>query len=214
MTYLELVNEVLRRLREDEVSSLYENQQSSLVADFVNDAKRICEDASNWSAFRGDTTIVTASGTAEYSLTGSDNRTTILDIRDTTSQAFLRKSTSFAIRKRQLGAVGNSQPSYWYSSGVDSSGDTQITLYPTPDGAYRLEVYGFTRPSNLTAEGSQLSIPHHPVVQYAWAMAAEERGGLDSVQLQSIYARAKKSLSDAIMYDVAPNDDELDAIPV
>jgi hypothetical protein len=39
MTYLNLVNNVLRRLREDEVSNVSESTYSAMVGDYVNDAK-------------------------------------------------------------------------------------------------------------------------------------------------------------------------------
>ena len=40
MTYLNLVNNVLRRLREEEVSSVQDSTYAKMVGDFVNDAKR------------------------------------------------------------------------------------------------------------------------------------------------------------------------------
>ena len=43
MTYLNLVNGVLRRLREDEVTSVTANTYSKMVSDFVNDAKDLVE---------------------------------------------------------------------------------------------------------------------------------------------------------------------------
>jgi hypothetical protein len=52
MTYLNLVNNVLRRLREDEVSSVQDNTYSKMVGDFVNDAKKFVESAWDWSALR------------------------------------------------------------------------------------------------------------------------------------------------------------------
>ena len=39
-TYLDLVNDVLVRMREPQVSSVAENTVSSLVGKYVNDAKR------------------------------------------------------------------------------------------------------------------------------------------------------------------------------
>jgi hypothetical protein len=39
MTYLELVNAVLRRLRVDQVTSVAETDYSLLIGDFINDAK-------------------------------------------------------------------------------------------------------------------------------------------------------------------------------
>ena len=40
MTYLELVNDVLTRLRETNVSTVSETNYSALIGKFVNDAKR------------------------------------------------------------------------------------------------------------------------------------------------------------------------------
>ena len=45
MTYLEAINSVLRRLREDEVSNALESSYSALIGDFVNDAKRTVENS-------------------------------------------------------------------------------------------------------------------------------------------------------------------------
>ena len=42
MTYKDLVNNVLRRLRETEVSSVQTNSYSKLIGDLVNDAKGPC----------------------------------------------------------------------------------------------------------------------------------------------------------------------------
>ena len=43
--YLTLVNSVLRRLREDEVSAVANTTYSKMVGDFVNDAKRQVENS-------------------------------------------------------------------------------------------------------------------------------------------------------------------------
>ena len=45
MTYLDLVNNVLRRLRETEVSTVAANSYSKLVGDLINDAKDLVENA-------------------------------------------------------------------------------------------------------------------------------------------------------------------------
>ena len=39
-TYLVMVNHVLRRLREDEVTGVADNAYAKMVGDYVNDAKR------------------------------------------------------------------------------------------------------------------------------------------------------------------------------
>jgi len=49
-TYLQLVNDVLVRLREAQVSSVAQTSYSALIGALVNDAKREVEDAWQWSA--------------------------------------------------------------------------------------------------------------------------------------------------------------------
>ena len=71
MTYLNLVNSVLRRLREVEVTTVGFNSYSKLIGDIVNDAKDLVESAWDWSALRTTIAINTVSGTSNYSLTGS-----------------------------------------------------------------------------------------------------------------------------------------------
>ena len=68
MTYLELVNNVLRRIREEEVSSVYSTTYSKMIGDFVNDAKKIVEAAWDWSALRTTLTIKTTDDIFNYVL--------------------------------------------------------------------------------------------------------------------------------------------------
>ena len=74
MTYLQLVNSVLRRLREDEVTTVGQNAYSKLIGEFVNDAKRTVEDSYDWTALRTTLTVSTTTDTFNYVLTGSQNR--------------------------------------------------------------------------------------------------------------------------------------------
>ena len=48
MTYLEIVNSILVRLREPTVSTVGLDAYSTLIGKFVNDAKRQVEDAYAW----------------------------------------------------------------------------------------------------------------------------------------------------------------------
>ncbi len=70
MTYLEIVNKVLKRLREPTVASVSENSYSSLIGDLVNVAKREIEDAWNWSTLRTTLTATTAPDLFNYVLRG------------------------------------------------------------------------------------------------------------------------------------------------
>ena len=67
-TYLDLVNDVLVRLREAQVSSVSQNGYSSLVGALVNDAKREVEDAWNWDVLRDTVSFTTQQGTFNYNI--------------------------------------------------------------------------------------------------------------------------------------------------
>ena len=90
MTYLQLVNSVLRRLREDEVTSVSQNSYSKLIGEFVNDAKRSVEDAYDWTALRTTLTVTTDDTTFNYVLTGSQNSMKLLDVINDTSDFFMQ----------------------------------------------------------------------------------------------------------------------------
>ena len=78
MTYLNLVNNVLRRLREEEVTSVAQTTYSKLVGDFVNDAKKAVEDAWDWSSLRTTLTISTTANVFNYVMTGAGNQLKVL----------------------------------------------------------------------------------------------------------------------------------------
>jgi len=94
MTYLNLVNNVLRRLREDEVTSVQESTYSKMVGDFVNDAKRTIEDSWDWSALRTTLTITTTADVFNYVLTGSQNRIKALNVINDTANLFMEYQTA------------------------------------------------------------------------------------------------------------------------
>jgi hypothetical protein len=69
MTYIQIVNAVLKRLRENSVDTVEFDEYSSLIGAFVNDAKSQIESAHSWSALRSTISINTFSVTSEYSVT-------------------------------------------------------------------------------------------------------------------------------------------------
>lgn len=65
-TYLQLVNDVLVRLRESPVSSVSQTPYSALIGALVNDAKREVEDAWQWSQLLDYLTFNCISGISSY----------------------------------------------------------------------------------------------------------------------------------------------------
>jgi hypothetical protein len=137
MTYLELVNDVLTRLRETNVSTVSETSYSALVGKFVNDAKRQIEDSYNWNVLSTTITITTSANTHSYSLTGAGQKFQLNDAINKTSVIGLT-NISFVEMNRKLNfqTPATSIPSEFVFSGVDGSGDTKVELFPVPDGVY------------------------------------------------------------------------------
>lgn len=198
-TFLSAVNSVLRRLRENEVSSVGDNKYSKMVGEFVNDAKRQCEDAYNWNALSTTLTAYTTSGLFNYVLVGSGQRFRLVNAINDTSKAFLKLQATSAMDQYFLTQTAqNAAPQYFNFNGVDSNGDTQVDLYPIPDGVYSLR-FNIVKPTvPLVADSDIITIPSEPVIFNAVARAIAERGEDGGMASSEQYALFKQSLSDAI----------------
>ena len=214
MTYLNLVNGVLRRLREDEVSTVQDNAYSKLVGDLVNDAKEMVESAWDWSALRTNSgTLLTISTVADdftYSLVGSGDKGKILSLINDTSniQMEYRPATWFD-NKFLIQTPVSGTPEYFTYNGVDTNGDAQIDVYPKPDGAYSLKARIVIRKTALSADGDVLAIPSQPVLHLALALAARERGETGGQSAPEYFALADKYLSDAIALDAQKHPEDV-----
>ena len=80
MNYLELVNDVLVRLREDEVTAPTDTPYSKLISTCVNDAKRIVEDSFEWNVLTETLTVTTQDGLFNWVLTGVGKRFRVMDV--------------------------------------------------------------------------------------------------------------------------------------
>lgn len=202
MYYIDAVNSVLKRLREDEVATVGQNEQSKVVGELLNDALRECEEAWDWQALLVSDEMPIVADIRNYSIVDSQNRVVINDIYNTTSVAPLRKWSKAQMRRRMIQDTSTSSP-YSYAQGLtDANGDNTIDIYPIPNDAYTLSLSYYQRSGRLTAEGDEITIPAHPVVLLAYAKAQRERGD-DQTGIQLCYEEARRSLSDAIAYDSA-----------
>ena len=210
MTYLQLVNAVMRRLREDEVTTINESDYSTLISDLVNDAKRLVEDSWDWTALRDTTTVTTVAGTSDYSLTGYGQRSKILYVHNETDNNVVRLDSLAHINQQRLG-TDNAQGTVntFAVNGVDGNGDIKIRLYQTPNAVKTLSVYGVKRTTDLSEDSDTVVIPTQPIIQWAFSYALRERGetGGESGAEQAIFA--KNDLATAISLDAGQHSDEL-----
>ena len=209
MTYLDLVNNVLRRLRETEVSSVQSNSYSKLIGDLVNDAKDLVETSWDWSALRTTLTITTTADVFNYSLTGSQNNIKELNVLNDTSNLIMQYQTNNWFDSQfLLGNPVSGAPLYYTYNGVDTDGDTLIDVYPKPDGVYSLRFNCALRNPDLSADTDTIKIPSMPVVHLAVAFASRERGETGGTSSAEYFSMANKYLSDAIAMDAARHPEE------
>jgi len=199
MTYLELVNDVLVRLRETTVSTVTQTSYSSLIGKFVNDAKRQVEDAFAWNVLGTTITLSTTAATYSYSLTGAGQKFQVIDVLNVTSNVGM-KNIDFASmnRKQNFSSPVSGIPTEYAFDGVDGNYDTKVTIYPRPDGVYSIPFSLAVPQATLSSDSTVIKVPDTLVSQNAYARALVERGEDGGLNSSEAYALYKSMLSDYI----------------
>jgi len=209
-TYKQTVNNILIRLREREVDSVDENSYSKLIGLFVHDAIEMVESAWNWSNLRETMTVDTQADVFNYVLTDSGDKSTIIDVINENSNSFMTYKTSSWFNNAFLNtATVAGSPQYYVFNGLSNGGDTQIDLYPIPDGVYKLYFNVIKRSPDVSTDDDVIKVPYLPVQTLAYAMALEERGEDGGMSAVSAKALASNYLSDAIALDASKHPEEL-----
>jgi len=208
MTYLEIVNKVLVRLRENEVTSLTENSYSKLIADLVNVVKREIENAWNWDALRETLTLTTAADLFNYVLTGFGTTSRVLNVFNDTEDIhmYYRSSKWFDTQFRMVDTPSKDAPMYFNWNGT-SNGDLQVDVYPIPDGVYNLRFNIAKQQADLSAATDVLLIDANLLIEGVVARAISERG--DDGGFMDQEARYKNMLADFIAIEAGRNPDEV-----
>jgi hypothetical protein len=208
MNYLDLVNDVLIRLREDEVTAPTDTPYAKLIGKFVNDAKRVVEDSFQWNVLTETLTVTTANDLFNYVLTGSGQRFRVLDVVHSEDDVFLQPVTSSVMTNYLLNASVHKGSPYYYNFNGVNNGDTQVDLYPVPDGVYNIYFNIFKPQNALSAGADELLVPAEPVIKYAYAQAVAERGEDGGLAAQEATALADISLADHIAMAAHRQNDE------
>lgn len=209
MTYLQLVNAVLRRLREDEVVSYNETAYSKLIGDFINESKREVEDAWNWGQLRSTIQVTCVPSTWRYTLTGAGNRYRILQVLNDTQDFEVKKAPYKWLNSQFTGSSpSNGNPAFYDVNG-NSDGDPNVDLYPIPNVADVVNFNMVIPQGDFTESDTVLTVPSYPVILGAHAKALSERGEDGSTMFAEVMSNYNKALSDAISIDSANLQDEL-----
>ena len=212
MTYLEIVNKVLRRLRENEVSTVNETPYSKLIGEFVNVVKREVEDSWEWGILRNTLTATTTNNIFNYTLVDSTTRIKVLDIINDTSDTIMQQRSSKWFNQQFLtGTTQTGDPFYYNFNGVSDDGDSQIDFYPIPDGVYNIRINCIVPQPELTLDTHVIAVPYQIVVEGAIARAISERGDDGGYVEQEERYRALSS--DLIAIEAMQRPDELTWMP-
>ena len=207
MTFLETINAVLRRLREDSVTASNSNDYSKLIGDFVNQAIYDCEHAWDWNVLKETITITTAASDNLYDFHTADVK--IISAINETSDNYMRViPASLQHNYDYLTNLTNDSP-YFYSFISKNGTSSQIKVTPTPDAVESLRFLCVKYTPSLlidsTDDSDELVIPSHPIVLKAYALAVSERGEDWGMNFNETDNQANMALADAISLDAQLN---------
>lgn len=198
-TYLDVVNNVLMRLREPVVSNVTDTSYSAMISVLANDAKREVEDAYDWNALTNTLTAVTTEDIFNYVLVGSQTRFRVMDVVNDSEDVFLNYGASHWMNQQFMtNAVQKGQPMYYNFNGVDANGDTQVDMWPIPDGVYNIRFNLIIPQADLVNNNDRILVPSHLVQMLTYSKAIAERGEDAGVQSSEAYLQYRLALADAV----------------
>jgi hypothetical protein len=198
-TYLQLVNQVLRRLRESEVATVTETTYSTLISELINETKREVEDAWEWVSLRDTVRATTVADQFRYYL-DVGNRVKLRSVFDDTNNTELKLANSKWLTEQFNTSPQKGAPQYYDFAGSYDA-DYQVDVYPIPNGAYTLN-FNIIRPQpDLSLNAETLDVADWPVILGTYAKAVAERGDDNGLQYQIAYKAYQDALSDAIQLD-------------
>ena len=207
MTFLEAINQVLRRLREDSVTASNTTAYSKLIADFVNQAIYDTENAFDWNSLKETITITTAASDDLYDFHTAPVKI-ISAINDTNDTMMRVIPAEYQHRMDYLSTPTSDSP-YYYSFKGKNGNNTQIQLYPVPTGIESLRFLTVKHTTAYAVDGTDdaevITVPSLPIVLNAYARAVSERGEDGGIGVNEANREASSALADAIALDSSLN---------
>lgn len=212
-TYLELVNDVLVRLREAQVGSVATNSYSTLIGKYVNDAKRMVEDAWDWESLLTSIDVPILVGTLTYTLSTLNERARLLKTVDnpyipmafdtTSGDKFqlLLRPLDWVLEQVNLQNIPQYQDKPIFFAIRKLPGGVSIFLLETPTATRTWTLYFIDPSDDLSADSDVLSIPYAPVVQIALDYALNERGEEIGEPGTTVQQKAFTHIANAVAID-------------
>jgi len=223
VTYREIINSVLLRLREDTISSDWSGDINDsalspyhkLIGELVNDAKKNVESYHDWNALRETFNVRLRDGNMQYTLgdaiRGAGVSFKVLDVRNKTTGTQLEQVHNDWINDRMFptSKVATGEPTKYAFNGISQAAvgrepDFNIDFYPVPDSNANNQIVAVNivgAQKELKEASQVLRVPAQPVILGAWARAIAERGEDGGTQYSAVAAEARDSLLQAVQLD-------------
>ena len=223
MTYREVINSVLLRLREDTIASDWSGNindstltpYQKLIGVLVNDAKKNVESYHDWNALRESFNIRLKTGNMQYTLgdalRGSGVTFKVLDVINQNTGQVLQQVANDWMNEQvfPLAQAQTGSPTKYAFNGISQAGATRepdfnIDFYPVPDTATNNNIVSVNivgAQKELQEANQVLRTPSQPVILGAWARAIAERGEDGGTQYSAVAAEARDSLLQAVQLD-------------
>jgi len=223
MTYREIINSVLLRLREDTIDSDWSGDINSstispyqkLIGQLVNDSKQSVESYHDWNALRETFNVRLREGNMQYTLgdavRGAGVSFRVLDVINKNTGTVLEQINNNELNKKvfPISNIQRGEPSFYALNGIsqaaiDREPDFNIDVYPIPDANTANQVLAVNivgAQKDLTEASQVLRVPAQPVILGAWARAISERGEDGGTQYSAVAGEARDVLSQAVQLD-------------
>ena len=209
MTYKELINEVLVRLREETVDSDWSgaindsstiNDYQKVIGSLVNDSKRSIESYHDWLVLRETVNVSTVASTKNYNLS-SGQEFKVLDVVNNSTGNQLAQVTRTYLNSIMYPTDPTGEPNYYGFNGSDTSNNLKVDLSPIPTEAQTISFDIVKYQDTLTSATTVVKIPSQPIILGAYARAIAERGEDGGTQSSIAAQEAASSLAQAVMMD-------------
>jgi len=209
-TWLNIVNQVQRRLRSTVTTTVGDTAYSTLLGQFVNDAKREVEECWDWTVLRSSVAATTSQGNRTVAIAGTNERTKILAAFNTDDGYVLTKISHFHERYHVANPnTTQNRPTRWRSAGLSGAGLLQVSVDPEPDATHNLSFYCWIPQADLAADSTAISVPSQPVILRTWALAVSERGEDAGLRTHEAFDIADRSLANAVAIDAGMVSEEI-----
>jgi len=230
VNYKDMCNEVLIRMREDEIDNVGDKNnepQQKLVAKFVQDAYTFVQKSHTWNSSRRIWLIDLEPNVNVYTLSIPSGQAQIYSMRYASTERQIKEVNQRHLARKKFSSGSPSE----FSVSQMHNGNAAIQVWPFPDdryfsagagaSAYGISEYGIAEYSGLPvtdlqvlAEGYKMAgvpsqsediieLPSQPVLYYALALASRERGEVGGQSSQELFALSRSYMSDAISWDVS-----------